>query len=82
MGTTFWIRRFTLVFIAACVVIACAQWLKGHTLSYSITQGLVWAAVSASVFTAARIYQSRQGQHCAICRDTPEMQDKPADHSL
>ena len=81
MGIAFWIRRFALVFIAACVVIACAQFLKGRTISHSIVQGLIWAAISASVFTAARIYQSRRGQHCAICRDTPEMQDKHADHS-
>ena len=74
MGTAFWIRRFSFVFVVAACIIAGAQLLKGRDLSYSLTQGLLWAAISASVFTGARIYQSGKGVHCAICRDTPEMQ--------
>ena len=74
MGTAFWVRRFLLVFAIASCVIAGTQLLKGHDLNYSLTQGLLWAAITASVFTVARIYQSRKGVHCAICRDTPEMQ--------
>ncbi|NKI71772.1 hypothetical protein [Collimonas pratensis] len=73
MGTAFWIRRFTFVFILAFIVIVCSQLLKGRVLLYSVTESLTWAALSASIFTAARIYQSRRGKHCAICRDTPEM---------
>jgi hypothetical protein len=72
MGTTFWIRRFFLVFASALAIITGAQVLKGHTLGYSVTEGLLWAAVASTIFTGARIYQSRRGQHCAICRDTPE----------
>jgi hypothetical protein len=74
MGTTFWVRRFLLAFVVATFVITGSQLLRGRGLSYSLTQGLIWAAISASVFTVARIYQSRKGDHCAICRDTPEMQ--------
>jgi hypothetical protein len=72
MGTKFWIRRFLLVFASALAIIAGAQMLKGHTMGYSVTQGLFWAAIASIIFTGARIYQSRKGQHCAICRDTPE----------
>ena len=74
MGTAFWVRRFLLVLVVAACVIACAQLLRGHGLEYSLIQGLLWAAISASVFTGSRIYQSSKGVHCAICRDTPEMQ--------
>ena len=74
MGTAFWIRRFFLVFVVAAIIIAGAQLLRGHDLRYSLTQGLLWAAISASVFTGSRIYQSKNGVHCAICKDTPEMQ--------
>ena len=73
MGAMFWIRRFLLVFGGALVVIVGAQLLKGHTIAYAALQGLLWAAISATVFTGARIFQSRQGRHCALCRDTPEM---------
>jgi hypothetical protein len=72
MGAAFWIRRFILVWTAAFVLIAGAQALKGH-LAYALTQGLLWATISAAVFIGGRLYQSRRGQHCAICRDTPEM---------
>ena len=72
MGTAFWIRRFLLVFVLALAIIAGAQMLKGHTFGYSVTQGLLWSAITSTIFTAARIYQSRRGEHCAICRDTPE----------
>ena len=73
MGTVFWIRRFVLVFGGALVAIVGAQLLKGHTIAYAAVHGLLWAAISATVFTGARIFQSRQGQHCVLCRDTPEM---------
>jgi hypothetical protein len=73
VGAAFWVRRFVVVFAGAFVVIAGVQFLKGHTLDYSVTEGLLWSVITATVFTAARIYQSRKQQHCAICRDTPEM---------
>lgn len=73
MGPTFWIRRFSIVFLGAFVLLVAAQLLRGRTLEFATFHGLVWAAVSATIFTGARIYQSRQGQHCAICKDTPEM---------
>ena len=72
MGIAFWIRRFLLVFASALAIITGAQVLKGHTFAYSVVQGLLWAAIASTIFTAARIYQSRRKQHCAICRDTPE----------
>lgn len=73
MGAAFWIRRFFMVLVLAGLIVALAQWAKGHSLQYAITQGAIWGSVSAAVFVAARIYQSRRKQHCAICRDTPEM---------
>ena len=74
MGSAFWVRRYLVVFVVAACVIAGAQLLRGHGLEYSFTQGVLWAAISAGVFTGARIYQPGKGMHCAICRDTPEMQ--------
>ena len=75
MGAAFWIKRFFTVLVGAFVVIVVAQLLKGHAAKYSATHGAIWGFVSAAVFTAARYWQSRRGQHCAICKDTPEMQD-------
>jgi len=73
MGRAFWIRRYGQVWAIALAVIAVAQYAKGRPLGDAVLQGLLWGGISASVFTASRIYQSRRGRHCALCRDTPEM---------
>lgn len=77
MGIAFWIRRFLVVFAGAFVAIAAMQLLKGRTAVHAATEGLIWATVSAAVFVAARMLQSRRGRHCALCRDTPEMRGTP-----
>jgi len=74
MGAAFWIKRFFTVLLGAFAFICAAQLLKGHDFTYASTQGAIWGLIAAAVFTVARIYQSRRGQHCAICKDTPEMQ--------
>jgi hypothetical protein len=74
LGTLFWIRRFLSVFAIAFAIIAIAQLLKGHSNRHALVQGLVWATISATIFTGSRIWQSRRSRHCALCRDTPEMQ--------
>ena len=74
MDTAFWIKRFLTVLAGAFAIIFAVQMLKGRDLSYSATQGAIWSVISATVFTVARFFQARRGQHCAICKDTPEMQ--------
>ena len=74
MSTGFWIKRFLTVLGLAFAVIFTAQLLKGRDLEYSVTQAALWSVISSLVFTVARYFQARRGQHCAICKDTPEMQ--------
>jgi hypothetical protein len=81
MNTTFWVRRFLTVFFVAALVIGFAQILRGHPYKYAMVQGIIWGGISSFIFTATRIYRSRQGQHCAMCADTPEMQSDRSDRS-
>lgn len=74
LSTEFWVKRFLAVLAGAFVIIGGAQLLKGHDAVYSMTQAAIWSTVSALVFTVARFFQARRGQHCAICKDTPQMQ--------
>jgi hypothetical protein len=74
LSTVFWIKRFLTVLVGAFVIIGAAQLIKSKDIPYALTQGAIWSVISASVFTVARIFQSRRGQHCAVCKDTPEMQ--------
>ena len=73
MGTRFWVKRFLNILVAAVVLLAAVHYVKGYALRESIRFGLLWGVLCAAIFTAARIYQSRRKQHCALCRDTPEM---------
>lgn len=79
MRASFWIKRFFTVLLGAFVVIAVAQRIKGHDLAYAIEQGAIWAPISAAIFTGARFFQARRGDHCALCRDTPEMRTADAE---
>jgi len=74
MGLMFWLRRFFVVFCIAFVVIASAHLLRGHDVMSSLSESLLWAMISANIFTASRIHQSRKGIHCALCNDIPGTQ--------
>ena len=76
MGTAFWIKRYLVVQAGAFAIICAAQLLKGHDLEYSATQGAIWGVISSVIFIAVRIHKSRKKQHCALCRDTPEMREE------
>ncbi len=71
MSKVFWIGRFLAVFAVAFVVIGSAQLLRGHTLSYSMIEGFIWSAISATIFTSIRMYHAYRGKQCGLCRDTP-----------
>ena len=71
MGSAFWIRRTATVFALVALVLFVVGVLKGQAASASAAYSAVWASVSTAVFIGARLYQSRRGQHCALCQDTP-----------
>jgi hypothetical protein len=76
LGTAFWIRRFLAVFALAFAIITASQFLlRDRAIEDAALQGLVWAGIAACIFTATRLYRSRRGEACALCRDTPEMVD-------
>lgn len=76
MGTAFRIKRYLVVLAGAFGLICASQLLKGHDLEYSATQGAIWGVISAAIFTAVRYRQASRNQHCALCRDTPEMREE------
>jgi hypothetical protein len=72
MKPTFWIRRFLLVFFGAFVVLATAGFVRGRPWETVLADSGLWGAIAATLFVATRLYHSRKGRHCALCRDTPE----------
>ncbi len=72
MGKAFWIRRYVTAFVVAVALIGGSQLLRGHTLGFSTMHGLIWGAISSSIFIATRLFYARRGYACAMCKDTPE----------
>ena len=73
MSTGFWIKRFFTVLAGAFAIICIAQLVRGHGLAHALTQAAIWSTLSALIFTVARFFQARGGQHCALCKDMPKM---------
>jgi len=72
MGNRFWLTRFLTVLTGAFIVITVVQLIKGHDRGFALSEGAFWGLIAAAVFTAARMVQSRRGQYCALCADTPD----------
>jgi len=74
MPLSFWIKRFVTVFLGAFAVLFVVGNLKGSAFATAASESALWAGIAATIFIATRIYRSRRGQHCELCRDTPQMQ--------
>jgi len=72
MGRIFWIKRFLAVAALVFAVLMLIELLKGHDPESALTFSAVWSLITSAIFTGTRIYRSRKGQYCAVCRDTPE----------
>jgi hypothetical protein len=59
MSIAFYVRRFLLAFVIAAIVICLAQYLKGHTLEFSLREGLIWGVISSAVYTGVLAYKLR-----------------------
>jgi hypothetical protein len=70
---SFWIKRFLVVFAGVFVVLLAVGILRGRTPSSVAMESAFWSLVTTSIFLATRLVRSRRGQHCELCRDTPEL---------
>ena len=71
-STGFWVRRYFFVAGAAFVLLVAVGLLRGRELERVLTDSLMWGMVSAAIFTAVRYRKARNGEACALCRDTVE----------
>jgi hypothetical protein len=77
VGTAYWIRRFLVVLGGAFIVIVASHLVRARGMECALVHGALWALITATVFTGGRFVQARRGQHCAVCRDTPELREPP-----
>lgn len=78
MPLSFWIKRYLTVMLGAFAVLFCVGLLKGRAATTAATESALWAAIAATIFIATRIYRSRKGQHCELCRDTTQIREAEA----
>ena len=78
MPPSFWIKRYVIVFLGVFVVLFALGLLKERGLAVATRDSVLWAGITATIFIVTRIYRSRKGQACELCRDTPEMRQGEA----
>ncbi|MCW5966842.1 MAG: hypothetical protein KIT83_22575 [Bryobacterales bacterium] len=76
MELRFWVPRLAAVFAIAFLIIAASQLLKGHSVEDAITHGLLWAAITSTIFNAGRFWNLSRCQRCAVPKAGQEMQAK------
>lgn len=54
-------------------IFRCIEKQSADYAQLNTSEGLIWAFISSALFTIARFFQARRGEHSAICKDTPEM---------
>jgi hypothetical protein len=79
MKPSFWIKRFLVVFSGLFLVFfAVYVLLRGRAPVAGAAESALWAAITAGIFLATRLYRSSKGQPCELCGDTPETAGKGA----
>ena len=72
MSYKFWLIRFSIVFVAAFIVIAGAQYLKSQNTIFALTQAVIWAPVAAAVYLSVLVYKFRRNPLCFIRDNKPK----------
>lgn len=68
----FFIVRFLVAFIGAFVVIAGAQYVKSHSAIFALTQGVLWAPITAAVYISVLVYKFRKNPVCFVKDNNPK----------
>ena len=66
-----WMFQYSIALPLVFLLLAAVQYLKGHTLMYSVQFGVMWAFISIAIFAARRAYNFRKNIACQVCNDLP-----------
>jgi len=76
MGYIFWIKRALKIFTSVLIILFIVELFKQHTIEDSIIFATTWSFLTTMVFISTRLYNSRKGIQCLLCKDTPSSKDK------
>lgn len=74
MLTRFWLKRFALVFIVACLVLGAVEWLQDTGAGFSYRSVLGWSAATALVAASLATYWGYK-KHCRVVFKDPPGDD-------
>lgn len=66
MGRKSWLKRLILAFVAASVLLLCAQLSKGASLNSAIMYGLLWGGATAVIFTLVGYIRYKRNPVCML----------------
>lgn len=75
-----WLRQALVMLIVISPVFALIQFLKGHSLEYSLEFGAFWGVISTVIFSLTRAYNYKRNIYCALCNDLPAAKEQRAEH--
>lgn len=65
----FWVGRFGMAAALCFAVLAVVYLLRGRPMQQALTEALMWACVTAAVYTGVLYRKLKAAQHCGLCRD-------------
>jgi len=68
MGTRFWIKRFLVALLVACVLLLVVQFAKGHAQTDAIRFAVFWGLISATLFTLIGYIRYKRNPACMLPR--------------
>lgn len=76
MKFSFWLKRFSAVFVSVFIVLAGVYLLRGRETKDALSEALIWSSVSTIIFAVTSVYYVRRGISCALCNDLPASPNK------
>ena len=64
-----WILQYSLAFPMLFTLFSGVQYIKGQTVSYSVTFDLTWAFIAIAIFNIRRAYNFKKNIDCQLSND-------------
>lgn len=67
MKLTFWVRRFSLVFISLFCVLFAVYSHRGGPTGWAMREAVTWSFIASTIYLISGLYYLRRGKPCALC---------------
>ena len=71
-----WILQYSIALPLIFTLLSGIQYIKGHTISYSVVFGTTWSIISVAIFAIRRLYNVKKNINCQLCNDLPQSDSK------